>query len=167
MVANDPWQKSGRILTPAADRLAMVEAGIAGAEGVEASAIEIGRGGPSYTADTLEQLAAEDERRELFLVVGADVAADLGTWRRPDVVARLAVEAALTQRARAGDRPPEPQELGPADLPGGRDARLPEGRAVLVTGLRARAAAGRPLDHLTPAPVLDWIRARGLYRWDR
>ncbi len=158
MVVNDPWQKSGRILTPAADRLAMVEAGIAGAEGVEASAIEIGRGGPSYTADTLEQLAAEDERRELFLVVGADVAADLGTWRRPDVVARLATLVVVNRAGIA------PVEVGP---PWRVEQVTIPALAVSSSDLRARAAAGRPLDHLTPAPVLDWIRARGLYRGDR
>src|SRR5215213_1004694 len=72
VVANAPWQKSARPITPAADRLAVVEAAVAGTRGVEASSIEVDRGGESYTADTLEQLAQEDHDRELFLVVGAD-----------------------------------------------------------------------------------------------
>jgi len=97
VVANAPWQKSGRRISPAADRLAVVEAAVAGTDGVEASGIEIDRGGESFTADTLEQLVAEEPDRELFLVVGADVATDLHTWRRPDVVARLATLVVVTR----------------------------------------------------------------------
>ena len=45
VVANLPWQKIGaREITPAADRLAIVEAAVAGVEGIEASAVEIDRG---------------------------------------------------------------------------------------------------------------------------
>src|SRR5688572_4243255 len=58
VVANDPWQKSGdRRVTPAADRLAMVEAAVGEVEGLEVSDIEVRRGGTSYTADTLAALA--------------------------------------------------------------------------------------------------------------
>src|SRR4051812_49866114 len=54
VVANVPWQKVGvRVLSPAEDRLAMVMAAVEGLEGVEASRLELDRGGPSYTADTL------------------------------------------------------------------------------------------------------------------
>ena len=57
VVANQPWQKVGtRAITPAGDRLALVEAAVQGVDGIEASAIEIERGGESYTADTLRQL---------------------------------------------------------------------------------------------------------------
>ncbi len=154
VVANHPWQKSGRRITPAADRLAVVEAAVAGTQGVEASAIEIERGGDSYTADTLEQLAAEDPARELFLVVGADVAAELHTWRRPDVVAGLATVAVVT---RGGSPPVEV----------GRPWRVEHVRIptleVSSSDLRARAADGRPLDHLVPLPAVACIRERGLY----
>ena len=57
VVANEPWQKVGsRPVTPAADRLALVQAAVEGVEGLEASAIEIERGGLSYTADTVAEL---------------------------------------------------------------------------------------------------------------
>src|ERR1700677_1114578 len=59
MVANIPWQKTGtRQVSPAKDRLEMVKAAVGGVPGLEASALEIERGGPSYTADTVSQLAA-------------------------------------------------------------------------------------------------------------
>ena len=60
VVANEPWQKvAARPVTAAADRLAMVEAAVEGVEGLEASGMEIERGGPSYTADTVAELQAQ------------------------------------------------------------------------------------------------------------
>ena len=57
VVANEPWQKVGeRPVTPAVDRLALVEAAVGDAPGIEASAIELNHGGVSYTADTLATL---------------------------------------------------------------------------------------------------------------
>src|SRR5579864_2821787 len=57
VVANEPWQKTGtRAVTPAEDRFLMVEAAVDGVDGVEACRIEIDRGGPSYTADTVRDL---------------------------------------------------------------------------------------------------------------
>ena len=57
VVANYPWQKvPNRVISPAADRLAMVEAAVEGVKGLEASALEIERGGPSYTIDTVNEL---------------------------------------------------------------------------------------------------------------
>jgi nicotinate-nucleotide adenylyltransferase len=154
VVANHPWQKSDRRITPAADRLAMVRAGVAGTGGVEASGIEIDRGGDSYTADTLEALAAEDPDRELFLIVGTDVAAELHTWRRPDVVARLAT---LVVVSRGGAPPADPGPPWRVE-----HVRIPA-LEVSSSELRARAAEGRPLDHLVPAAVIACIGERGLY----
>ncbi len=62
-----------------------------------------------------------------------------------DVVDRLAVEAATTQQARAGDRIPDLAELGPPDdvSPGGqRDRRLPRGRLLAVFGHRPPELGG-------------------------
>ncbi|MDQ4070117.1 MAG: nicotinate-nucleotide adenylyltransferase, partial [Actinomycetota bacterium] len=154
VVANQPWQKSGRRITPAADRLAVVQAAVAGTEGVEASAIEIERGGDSYTADTLEQLADEGPGRELFLVVGADVAAELGTWRRPDVVAALATLVVVTRGRSPAVELGTPWRVEHVPIPA---------LEVSSSDLRARAAEGRPLDHLIPLPAIACIRDRGLY----
>jgi nicotinate-nucleotide adenylyltransferase len=154
VVANQPWQKSGRTMTPAADRLAVVEAAVKGGAGIEASSLEIDRGGDSFTADTLEQLVAEDPGRELFLIVGADVAAELGTWRRVDVVARLAT---LVVVSRGGSPPVDvspPWRVEQVEIPA---------LEISSSDLRARAADGRPLDHLVPPAAIACIRERGLY----
>jgi nicotinate-nucleotide adenylyltransferase len=53
VVAGDPWQKRGMVVASASDRLALVDAAVAGIGGLESSSIEIDRGQPSVTADTL------------------------------------------------------------------------------------------------------------------
>ena len=52
--AGVPPHKPGQAITPAVDRLAMVEAAIAGNPAFAASRIELDRPGPSYTVDTLD-----------------------------------------------------------------------------------------------------------------
>lgn len=152
VVANAPWQKSGRRITAAADRLAVVEAAVAGTPGVEASGIEIERGGDSYTADTLE--AFHRPGRELFLVVGSDVAAELDTWRRPEVVARLATLVVVSRGGSPDVHPGPPWRV--------EHVRIPT-LDVSSSELRARSADGRPLEHLVPLAAIECIRDRGLY----
>lgn len=160
VVANQPWQKVGsRPVTPARDRLAMVEAAVAGYEGLEASSVEIDRGGVSYTADTVRELQDACPKLELFLIVGADVAAALGTWARLEEVRRsvtlVVVNRPGTKAVRAGSGSP---------LAGWR-AETVEIPALEIssTDLRDRAATGRPLDFLVPAGAIRVIRERNLY----
>lgn len=153
VVANQPWQKSGRAITPAEDRLAMVEAAIHGRPGIEASRMEIDRGGDTYTADTLEQLQAEGPDRRLYLIVGADVAAELDTWKRPDAVARLATLAVVPRPGTAA-HPGPPWRVEDVDMPP---------LDVSSSELRDRYRRGLPLDFLVPDPVITVIRRRGLY----
>src|SRR5689334_11694983 len=78
VVSNVPWQKVGtRTISPASARFEMVQAAVADVDGLEASRIELDAGGPSYTADTLATLLADEPARELFVILGADAAAGL------------------------------------------------------------------------------------------
>src|SRR5690606_6100620 len=89
VVANRPWQKVGtRPITDAATRFAMVQAAVEGLGGLEASDLEIRRGGDSYTVDTLRELQEQDPDAALFVVVGADAEALIPTWRSVDAVRR-------------------------------------------------------------------------------
>jgi nicotinate-nucleotide adenylyltransferase len=154
MVANVPWQKVGsRTITPAADRLAMVEAAVADVPRLVAGDQEIKAGGDSYTADTLEALSVEFPGAELFVVLGDDAAAGIRSWTRADeVVARA--------RLVVVDRPGDPVSLDPAiDWIRVEVPRL----EVSSTDLRERWADGRPLDYLVTDSVLDVIRERGIY----
>jgi nicotinate-nucleotide adenylyltransferase len=154
-VANEPWQKVGtRRLSPAVDRLAMVRAAVAGVAGLEASDMELRRGGPSYTIDTVEALWAEDPARELYVIVGADAAAAMPSWERAD---ELAARARLVVVDRPGLR---------SELPDGwRFERVEIPRLeVSSTDLRERVRDGRPLDFLVPPGVISCLEDRHLYR---
>jgi len=154
MVANVPWQKEGsRTITPAADRLAMVEAAVRDVQGLVPGRQEIDHGGPSYTADTLSVLAEQHPDADFFTIIGDDAAAGLRTWTRwEEVVERSQVVVV--------DRPGES-----VDVDGGIDwIRVEVPRLeVSSTDLRARFTDGRPLDYLVTQPVLDVIRQRGLF----
>jgi len=159
VVANRPWQKVGsRVLTPAPDRLAVVQAAVGEVAGLEASDLELERGGVSYTADTLAALRAEDADAELVLVIGADVAATLHTWERLEEVRDLC-RLAIVNR---------PGAAAPSVVPGWR-ADVVEIPALEVssTDLRARVAEGRPLDYLVPEAAVRELRRRGLYAQGR
>jgi nicotinate-nucleotide adenylyltransferase len=155
MVANVPWQKEGqRSITPALDRLAMVEAAVADVPGLEAGRLEIDLGGPSFTADTLAALARHEPGAELYTIVGDDAAAGLATWERHG-------EVVGSSRMVVVDRPGEAVRL--ADDVAWIHVEVPR-LEVSSTDLRARFVDGRPLDYLVTDPVLQVIAARGLYR---
>ncbi len=154
VVANQPWQKSHRVVAPVEDRLAMLEAAVGGVEGIKASRIEIDRGGESFTADTLEELSRSEPSAELYLVVGADVARQLHTWRREEVARRLAT---LVVVDRPGAAVPDVDA-------GWRVERVAIPHLdVSSSELRTRVAAGLPLDFLVPSAALALLRHRGLY----
>jgi nicotinate-nucleotide adenylyltransferase len=145
------------VVAPAADRLAMVAAAVDGVEGVEVSTIEIERGEPSVTYDTLVALTARD--RELFLVLGADAVRNMPTWRKLEETRDLAT---LVIVERAGDAHAE------APGPGWRVERVTIPRLDIASrDLRARLAEGRPIDGLVPPAVMRAIADRGLYNRHR
>jgi nicotinate-nucleotide adenylyltransferase len=154
MVANVPWQKVGtRAITPAADRLAMVQAAVTDVTRLEAGDQEILAGGESYTADTLRHLGDEYPGAILHTIVGDDAAAKIRTWERVD-------EVLERSRMVVVDRPGDKVALD--DSIDWTHVEVPH-LEVSSTDLRARCADGRPLDYLVTDPVLDVIRARGLY----
>lgn len=152
VVAADPWQKHGSVVAPADTRYEMVAAAVADVDGLEASRIEIDRGGPTYTVDTVAQLRAPN--RELFLVVGSDVAEALGTWHRSDDLREL-VTLAIVDREGAT----------PGIAPAGWKCvhvRMPR-LDVSSSEVRRRIAANEPIDFLVPEAASRVLRARGLY----
>jgi nicotinate-nucleotide adenylyltransferase len=154
-VANVPWQKvERRTVTPAEDRFAMVQAAVEGVDGMEASRLEIDRGGRSFTADTLEELGRRHPDAELFLIVGLDVVRDLPTWARAEALPEL---AELVVVNRPGERWTDP-------LPGWRVHRVEiPSLEISATDVRRRVAEGRPIDFLVPPGAVRVIRERGLY----
>lgn len=154
MVANVPWQKVGtRTITPAADRLAMVHAAVADVTRLEAGDHEIRAGGESYTADTLARLGEQFPGAVLHTIVGDDAASKIRTWERVDEVLERSQMVVVD---RPGDRVELDESIDWIHV------EVPH-LEVSSTDLRERCADGRPLDYLVTDPVLDVIRARGLY----
>jgi nicotinate-nucleotide adenylyltransferase len=135
-------------LTPPLLRYEMARLAFVGEPETEVSTIELDRDGPSYTVDTLEELAAPGV--ELFLILGADQYASLEDWHRPDRIRELATIAVAR---RPGSQPPEEADV------------LLESPLVDLSSsdLRGRLAEGRPARHLVPDTVLSLIVAEGLY----
>lgn len=158
VVANDPWQKTAELpITPAEDRFAVLAAAVAGVAGLEPSRIEIDRGGPTYTIDTVRQLGRLHPAAELFLVVGADVAATLDTWHRVDELAPLVTLVVVTR----GDGAVAPRRgwtVVPVVIPA---------LEISSSDLRRRFAEDGPVDFLLPASAIRCIRDRGLYAGGR
>ncbi len=133
------------------DRLAMLELATKDEPRFAVSRIELERPAPSYSVDTLGALAGEGR---LFLILGADAAADLARWRDPDRVKRLATLVVAPRR----DAPAPDAATIVLDAP------LVD---VSARDLRERAAASRSLRYLVPDAVERYIEERGLYRSHR
>jgi nicotinate-nucleotide adenylyltransferase len=158
VVANEPWQKQDRPVTPAEDRYAMVVAALADHPGLEASRMELDRGGPSFTVDTVRELLAEEPDAELFVVVGADVVGGLSSWREESALRELVILAVV-------DRPGAPAVVTP---PGWRTVLVPvEPLDVSSTGLRTRLEQGGSVSGTVPESVIRCMAQRGLYATGR
>jgi nicotinate-nucleotide adenylyltransferase len=126
------------------------------------SAIEIDRGGASYTIDTLREIHASQSDEELTFIVGGDMAWSLPTWREPEAILEL---AGFAVAERAGARREEVRERL-ADLAGAtRIDYIDVPRMdVSSSALRRRIREGRPIDFLVPDAVGAYIEREGLYR---
>jgi nicotinate-nucleotide adenylyltransferase len=142
-------------------RLEMCRLLVAGSEGLSVCALETEREGPSYTVDTLTCIHASHPHAELTLIVGADIARTLPTWREPE---RLLELASLAVAARAGtDRRAvlEPfSSLAAGARIGFLDSPLLDASSSLA---RDRAAAGERIDDLVGTGVARYITEHGLY----
>ena len=143
-------------------RLALCQAAIAGDEELEISALEIERGGPSYTVDTLRALHGSREGDDLTFIVGGDMASSLPSWREPEAVLELA-RVAVAEREEHR-RHEIAERLGALR---GADERIvfftmPR-LDISSSDIRRRIAEGRPIRWLVPAEVCDEIERRGLY----
>ena len=155
----------GPAVAEADHRLAMTRLAVAGEKGFEASDIEIQRGGPSLTADTVVELNRLHPHDELFLILGWDAARLFSTWHRPNEIRDL---ASVVVVSRPGTHPPGQRELS--------EAGLDPGRVILCTrptpdisgsALRDAIARGDPVSDRVPRTVERYIADHGLYRDNR
>jgi nicotinate-nucleotide adenylyltransferase len=143
-------------------RLEMARVAAEDEEGVEASDLEVSRDEVSYTYRTLELLAERDPGREMFFLLGADMAAGLASWKEPSRVVELA-RLGVVARPGVGLEEVRPalERLGAADR--AEIIAMPLCGASSTT-VRQRAREGKPLRYLVPDRVIELIGERGLYR---
>jgi len=155
----EPWQKSDRVVSPGEDRYLMTVIATASNPRFRVSRVDIDRGGPTYTIDTLTDLSHQLPGAELFFITGADALAQIVTWHDADKVFALARFVGCT-------RPDTP--IDDATLVG-----LPPDRVTIIevpalaissTECRARASANEPVWYLVPDGVVQYIAKRGLYQ---
>ena len=149
--AANPPHKSGASMAKWDDRVRMVEIACAGNPAFEVSRIERDAN-PSYSILTIERLLAGGAGPLAFLI-GADAFAEIRTWHRWQDVVRLVEFIVVTRPGAVYDAPEGAvvHELGGLDLP------------VSSSDVRDRIARG-DTDVPIPAPVLRYIRERGLYQ---
>jgi nicotinate-nucleotide adenylyltransferase len=142
-------------------RLEMVSLAVAGDDRFEVSRAEIDRAGPSYTADTLQELRSQAPDDELFLILGGDQAAALPRWHQPETVLSLAtvavVERSNWSRNAIG--------ITIGRLPGAERIRYLDMPLMQISSsaIRRRVAAGLPIRYLVPDKVANHIGAKRLY----
>jgi nicotinate-nucleotide adenylyltransferase len=163
---------------PAEHRLEMARLAAATDPTLEVSDLELRRSGPSYTVDTLAELAAARPGVELWFVIGSDAFAELDTWHEPERLFELANFAVVE---RPGVRVRGLAELLPARFvpflrgtprglahASGHEVRVVSvpGLDISATDIRRRIVGGASIRYLVPEPVREYIEKHGLYRED-
>lgn len=152
-----PWQKPAEEVTVAEDRYLMTVIATASNPRFHVSRIDIDRGGPTYTIDTLRELHRErGPETDLFFITGADALGNILTWRDADELFKLAHFIGCT---RPGHRLTDP------GLPDGQVSLVEiPALAISSTDCRERVRRGEPIWYLVPDGIVQYINKRGLYR---
>lgn len=151
-----PWQKDQRGVSPAEDRYLMTVIATASNPRFTTSRVDIDRGIPTVTVDTLSDLRRQFPDRELFFITGADALAQILSWKRVDELFALAHLVGVTRPG---------FQLDGKHLPEGVVSLIEvPGMAISSTDCRRRVARGLPVWYLVPDGVVQYINKRGLYR---
>jgi len=142
-------------------RLEMCRLLVRGAEGLAVCTLETERDGPSYTVDTLRELHDRHPETELTLIVGADVASTLPSWREPLALLGLAT-LAVAERP-GSDRSEVLDALAPFRT--AQRVRFLDAPLIDVSSSRARerATAGEPIERLVGSDVAEYVAGHALY----
>jgi nicotinate-nucleotide adenylyltransferase len=157
--ARRPPHKPGASIAPAEQRAAWLEEAVAGRAGLSVSRIELEREGPSYTADTLEAMAAAEPGTRLWFIHGSDQLAGFPGWHDPGRILR---HARLAVVGRGGEAGAGLRALADRVAPGRADVLDVPPIGVSASMIRARLAAGQPVGHLLPAAVEQALVRGGL-----
>lgn len=159
--AGEPWFKSYRQITESRHRLAMVRLAVEDNPLFAVSDIEVRRGGPSYTVDTLAQLRCQRADAEFIVILGLDALREIDRWHQPRRVFDLASVVGMARPGASLD----PSVLNAA-IPGASSRmRLVDSALIDISGteIRQRVAAGRSIRYRVPAAVERYICENRLY----
>ncbi len=158
------WHKQ-RNLTSAEHRVAMTRLAFAPLARAQVDEREIRRSGPTYTVDTLRELAAEYPAAQLFLLMGQDQAESLSQWHEIGEIKRLAIICVAERDAPEISKAQgqvHSQDVDPV-VPGNfRKIVLPL-MPHSATDIRLRVASGHPLNALVCETVARYIQDHHLY----
>lgn len=162
MPAARPPHKREQPPSPYERRAEMLALAIAGHPSFRVATQEKDRPGPSFTADTLQELTTAHPDVDWHFVLGADSLVDLPGWREPQ---RIVALATLLVVARPGSMTASAEEVARAV---GAPVRLQVVASPLIgissTNIRERVGAGRSVRYLVPRPVECYVEEKGLYR---
>ncbi len=161
VVANDPWQKADRDVSPVQDRLEMVALAVEGNPDFYVSSIEQEIGGPSYTSQTLLHLNKKYSVTKWFTIIGSDAAASLDTWHNAQKLKKQTTFLAATREASEHD-PSLIKKLTEQKWQCEFFA-MPQIN-ISSTDMRQRVADGRSITYLTTASVINYIGKAKLYQ---
>ena len=148
-------------LASARDRLQMIRLATAEQGRLRASALEVERGGVSYTIDTLREVLRLEPHRRLRLLLGSDAALKIQSWHEWQALLR---EASFTIFSR-DSQPLEPVQLERLGFPRERTELVAlDTPAISARMVRSRLERGEEVLDLVTPEVAEYIRDRGLYR---
>lgn len=154
----EPWQKSDRAVSEAEHRYLMTVIATAANPRFTVSRVDIDRGGPTYTIDTLRDLRAQHPGADLYFITGADALAQILTWRDAEELFDLAHFVGCT-------RPGYDMDATTLDgIPGDRVTivEIPA-LAISSTACRTRRERGEPIWYLVPDGVVQYVAKHHLY----
>ncbi|GAB3250195.1 nicotinate-nucleotide adenylyltransferase [Alteromonas gracilis] len=154
----EPWQKSDRAVSEAEHRYLMTVIATAANPRFTVSRVDIDRGGPTYTIDTLRDLRAQHPGADLYFITGADALAAILTWRDAEELFDLAHFVGCT-------RPGYDMDASTLDgIPGDRVTivEIPA-LAISSTACRTRRERGEPIWYLVPDGVVQYVAKHHLY----
>ncbi len=152
-----PWQKADYAVSTAEDRYLMTVIATASNPRFHVSRVDVDRGGPTYTVDTLRELRTQyGPKVDLFFITGADALDKILSWKDADQIFDLAHLVGVTRPGFV---------LSDAHLPAATVSLIQvPAMAISSTDCRRRVAEGQPLWYLVPDGVVQYIAKRHLYR---
>ncbi|PAT08343.1 nicotinic acid mononucleotide adenylyltransferase [Corynebacterium hadale] len=155
----NPWQKAGRTITAAEDRYLMTVIATASNPRFSVSRVDIDRGGPTYTMDTLRDLREQFPNAQLYFITGADALSSIMSWRDWEHMFELAEFVGVTRPGYELSEDMFPEEIQ-------RRVHLIEipAMAISSTDCRERSGQGRPVWYLVPDGVVQYIGKNQLYQ---